>query len=70
MSSSLVRITLNALRNQKPMLVPSSYSNTYSIVEVNTSLHKAWQIYNKECIKIEANKGKGWATPHMFFKQK
>mgnify|MGYP007063729000 CR=1 FL=1 len=70
MSSSLVRVALNALRNQKPMLVPSSYSNTYSIVEVDTSLHTARLIYNKECKKIETNKGRGWATPHMFFKQK
>ena len=70
MSSSLVRIALNALRNQKPILIPSSYSNTYSIVEVDTSLHTAWEIYNKECKKREANKGHGWATPHMFFKQK
>ena len=70
MSSSLVRIALNALRNQKPILIPSSYSNTYSIVEVDTSLHTAWLIYNKECKKIEANKGRGGATPHMFFKQK
>ena len=51
MSGSLVRVALNALRNQKPVLVPSSYSNTYSIVEVDTSLHKAWTIYNKKCKK-------------------
>ena len=51
MNSSLVRVALNALRNQKPVIVPSSYSNTYSIVEVDTSLSKAWQIYNKECKK-------------------
>ena len=68
MSSSLVRIALNALRNQKSLLVPSSYSNTYSIVEVDTYLSKALQIYNKECKKRDANKGHGWATPHMFFK--
>ena len=35
MSSSLVRVFLNALKNHKPMLIPSMYSNTYSVVEVN-----------------------------------
>tara|TARA_Y100000590_G_C15266420_1_gene843278 strand:- start:337 stop:579 length:243 start_codon:yes stop_codon:yes gene_type:complete len=79
MSSSLVRVALNALRNQKPVLVPSSYSNTYSVVEVNNSLHTAWQIYNKECKECksnnqtsgsDANKGSEYATPHMFLKQK
>jgi hypothetical protein len=82
MSGSLVRVALNALRNQKPLLVPSSYSNTYSVVEVNNSLHTAWQMYNKECnecnsnnktsgkVGSEANRGYGWATPHMFLKQK
>jgi len=70
MSSNLVRIALNALRNQKPVFVPSSYSNTYSIVEVDISVSKARRIYKKECKKKEANKGRGWATPHMFFKQR
>ena len=69
MSSSFVRMTINALRNQKPVLIPSMYSNTYSVVEVDTSLSKAWQIYNKECNKRAANKGRGWATPHMFLKK-
>ena len=82
MSSNLVRLFLNTLRNYKPMLIPSMYreTNTYSIVEVNDSLNKAWNIYNKKYNKSNINyqasdkvsmkENRGWPTPHMFLKDK
>ena len=50
MSSSLVRLFLNALRNQKSDIIPSMYRdcNTYSIVEINDALNKAWDVYKSD----------------------
>ena len=88
MSSSLVRLFLNTLRNYKPMLIPSMYrdTNTYSIVEINDALNKASNIIHSNYQNYDKVSGKenrarswlfgdvktasGWATPHMFLKDK
>ena len=77
MSSSLVRLFLNTLRNYKPMLIPSMYrdTNTYSIVEINDALNKAWDVYKSDIDyqnndKVSVADNRGWATPHMFLKDK